>query len=204
MFGEADDLGSGEPQITDQELNEDVSVPTIADPTKATPDEVAALLKSAKTLSAQKGHWRKKAVEPTSGKTYAELYTDAQKKITPEPKPSTGDIAEVKTTVDRLAKSEEKRTFGYQHQLDPEETDKLFAYAAGAGMKPADALKDEFFKNALTAHRTAKRNSNATLGPSNRRPTVEGKDFDTLPKADKRKNFGAFLQSTAGRGRQRS
>lgn len=156
------------------------------DPANATPEQVAELVKVTRTALFQKNHWRGKAAE--------------KKEIIQAPvqKPVADD--DTKTTLDRLVQSDEKRTFGYQHKLSPEETDKLFAFAAGAKQSPAEALKDTFFQNALKSHRAQVNNDAAIPGPSNRRPTVEGKQWSELDKKDQRQNFGAFLGAVTGKG----
>lgn len=186
MF-EENELELAEPQVGDEELGK-VELPAELkdlDPAKATPEQITALAKIARTALFQKAHFRTK------------LQTSLTKKpITPAPieKPAIDN-----DRLTRLEQSEEKRTFGHQHTLAPEETDALFAYAAGRGMKPADALKDPFFANGLKSMRQEKQNGAATPGISNRRPTVEGKDWDKLESKDKRANFGEFLKATTGR-----
>lgn len=202
MFGEANENADAAATISDEELNADISIGDDFDPANATPEQVAALAKNAKTLQAQKKHWRGKAIDPTTGKPYSELHAEALTKITTAPKENAGgNQPKAEDRLSRLEQSEEKRTFGYQHNLAPDETDRLFAYANGAGMKPADALKDAFFKNALEAHRNATKNDNATPGPSNRRPVVEGKQWGDLKSTERRKNFGAFLGAVTGKNK---
>ena len=195
MF-EANEQGDADPQISAEELagvqlGDDFKE---FDPAKATPDQVAKLVTTARTALAQKSHWRGKAIDPATKKPYATLYQEATKGTNKQAQETTTDKT-VTETLDRLVQSDEKRTFGHQHKLSPEETDTLFGYAKGLGKSPADALKDPFFVNGLKAARAQASNDNATPGPSNRRPVVEGKAWDKLDKKDQRQNFGAFLES---------
>lgn len=195
MF-EANEQGDADPQISAEELagvqlGDDFKE---FDPAKATPEQVAKLVTTARTALAQKSHWRGKAIDPTSKKSYAELLADARKGTITPPKETTTDKT-VTETLERLSLSDEKRTFGHQHKLSPEETDTLFGYAKGTNKAPVDALKDAFFQNGLKATRAQTQNDNATPGPSGRRPVVEGKEWDKLGSKDKRQNFGAFLDS---------
>lgn len=171
------------------------------DPQNATPEQVAELVKAGQTLLGQTKHYRGKAVDPETGRPYAELLEEAKK-----PKPSTptppatppGEKDEdLRTSVKRLETAEEKRQFGHAHSLNPEETDHLFAFATGMNLKPADALNHPFFKSGLAASRQEQKNGEATPGPSRRAPTVEGKDFASMSNDERKKNFGAIVKAAS-------
>lgn len=94
--------------------------------------------------------------------------------------------------MERLGKIEgieEKRQFGYQNNLSPEETDYIFSIAKGNGKNPSDMLSDPFVKGGLETIRKQKSVETATPRPSSRQPLVEGKTFNELKPEDKRKNW---------------
>lgn len=196
MF-EANETGGGGPQPTAEELEKDApALPELPDE-GATPEQIKAYKNAVASLPPRLAHWRGK---------HDKLAQDPRLtgNITPPPKEKDGaGGTEVESRLSTLEQSEEKRSFGYKHSLSPDETDRLFAYAKGAGLKPEAALEDAFFKGALAAHRRTTSNSNAIPGSSNRRPVVEGKDWDKLDEKDKRANFGAFIGAVGKRGARR-
>jgi hypothetical protein len=178
----------------DEELSKEVPINEI-DPDTATPDEVKELITATKTLNAQKKHWRgkfeKTAIDPESGKPYKDLLAEAQGKGVKQNKetPPADEMNELKTEVSGLKLAEEKRQFGFKENLSPEETDKVFSYAQGANLKPTEALKDEFIKNAIDSMRRLAKTGSATPGPSSRTPMVEGKRVSEMKKEDIKKNW---------------
>lgn len=152
------------------------------DPTQALPAEkVAEVLSIAKTLQFQKKHWRTKA-------------TDKPAPPNPlKPVPQANESAVTEGRVAALEQAEEKRQFGHANNLAPDETDHVFAHAAGSGMKPLEALNSPFIKAGLEAFRAAKQSDAARPGPSNRSPRVEGKSFGEMKREDRQKNFGAVV-----------
>lgn len=156
----------------------------------APPEKVQALKKGVQTLSAQKKHWRDEAIDPVTGKKWKEIA--AQRTIiTPQKPPEpTGSDPEMGKRVASLEQVEEKRQFGHEHNLSPEETDRVFIFAQGAGKKPAEVLKDPFIESGLKSMRSANRSSSATPRPSNRNPIVGDKKFADLSDAERRDNWG--------------
>lgn len=165
------------------------------DPATLSPEEVKSISDNAKTQFALKKHWQVKAIDPTTGKPYVDLLAEAQTKLNQGS--GTGQAAKpdekfntLEKDVAQIKQSEEKRQFGYDHSLSPEETDKVFAFATGVGKKPAEVLDDPFVKSGVAAIRTSKRNASATPGISSRLPVVEGKTFEKMNEDERRANFG--------------
>lgn len=176
-------------QILEGDLEKEVIVPGNDE------QDVEKLKATISTLSAQKDHWRKKAVDPETGKPFRDLLADAKKVTPPEPpKPNpepTEDLNEIKGKIGKLEQSEEKRSFGHQNNLSPEETDEVFAYANGMGLSAKDALQKPFVKSAIEATRAQKRMESNLPGSSNRAPKVDGKSWTDMDDNERRKNFGA-------------
>lgn len=126
-------------------------------------------------------------------KNWRTKYEELQKTVPKEPLPTTTPKSEpaddVVARISKLETVEQKRQFGYAHGLSPEETDKAFAYAKGLEINPEDALKDEFFKNALDSHRSQERQSGNTPRPSARLPKIEGKTFNEMTPEERSKNW---------------
>lgn len=144
-----------------------------------------------------KQNWRGKAVDPKTGKDYKTLFEEAQastNKPTPtQPEPIAPAADE---RIKRLEMAEDKRQFGHAHGLSPEETDHVFAFAQGTGIKPKDALESAFIKNGLEAMRRQAKVDAATLGPSSRSPIVEGKTVKEMTSEERKKNFGKIVEAT--------
>lgn len=177
----------------DKENDKDLTLPEI-DPDNATPEQVKQLITTAQTALGQKKHWREKAVDPETKKPYRDLYA-AAKDIKPNDNGAGGGQGSgLENDVKMLKLAEEKRQFGHIHSLAPEEADHVFAFAQGAGIKPADALEKPFIKNAIEGMRSAARTQGATPGPSSRLPTVEGKTFEQMNTDERRKNFSELTK----------
>jgi hypothetical protein len=171
------------------------------DPQNATPEQVAELVKAGQTLLGQTKHYRGKAIDPETGRPFAELLEEAKKPkpSTPTPpanNPGAGDD-DLRTSVKRLETAEEKRQFGHANSLTPEETDNLFAFAKGMDLKPTEALAHPFFKTGLAAFRQEHNQNDATPGPSRRAPTVEGKHFGEMTREERSKNFPAIVSAAS-------
>lgn len=192
--GSADDLKTG-----DEEQNLGINLKEI-DPETATPEQVAQLIKYGQTVAAQKEHFKAKAIDPETHKPYKELWAAA--KNTSQPKAPDAPAAQaapsddIAKTVSELKVANEKRDFGYRHQLSPEETDTAFALAHGKGKKPEDILADPFFKSGLDASRKAANVAAATPGSSPRAPRVEGKTFKEMSAKDRERNFAAIVEAS--------
>lgn len=198
MAENQDNGNAGTQEPSEAELNQDIKLPEGIDPDNATPEQVRELLKTSQTALAQKKHWRNKAIDPETGKPYKDLVTKAPEDLAPKPKPAEA-MPEAESRIARLEQAEEKRHFGHVHNLTPEETDQVYAYATGAGLKASEALEKPFIKNALEAMRSEARANDATPGPSSRSPIVEGKTFHDMTIEEKRKNFPQVVKALKNR-----
>ena len=106
-------------------------------------------------------------------------------------KPSEVDD-EIVSDVKSLKLAEKKRQFGYKHSLSPEETDRLFRYAADAD--PEEALKDPFFQAGLKEFRREKRVKEAIPSSSNRSAKVDGKTFSEMTSEERAKNWNKMFK----------
>lgn len=197
--GSADDLKTGQ---DGQELDH-LNLKEI-DPETATPEQVAQLIKYGQTAAGQKDHWKSKAIDPETGKPYKELYTAVKNPSHPnepqtptQPKGEATTDDETKQRLARLEQSEEMRRFQYDHNLSPQETETVFAFAKGKGVKPEAALEDTFIKGGLTASRKASNTANAIPGSSPRSPRIENKSFKEMSPKEREKNFGAVVEGLA-------
>lgn len=180
-----------------KDLNEDVDIEGL-DPELATPDEIAALKKTAQTALAQKTHWKEKynksAVDPETGKTFKDLFSEGKnlssKETTPEPKNE--ELSELKESMQRLEVAEQKRQFGYKRAYSPEETDIIYAYANGVGKKPEEVLEDTFVKKGIEALRQDARQALNTPHPSSRLSKISGKTVHELSEDERRKNWASI------------
>lgn len=169
------------PEMGDEEL-EDL-VDTEEDVEELSAEELKAKLAKRDELLKEaiktKKNWRTK---------YEELASKAKPDSLPTPTPTEPD--EVKARIAKLELEAEKRQFGYKNGLSPEETDKAFAYAKGADMKPEDVLQDDFFKKGLDALRAQNGQDSNTPRTSRRLPKVEGKTFAEMTPEERKKNWG--------------
>lgn len=94
---------------------------------------------------------------------------------------------EIATTVKRLASIEDKRQFGYEHGLSPEETDSVFKFASGKPTK--ETLEHPFVKAGIESLRASKRVADNTPSSSSRSMTFQGKEFKDLTEEDRAKAF---------------
>lgn len=196
---------AGDGNIPANELDES-KLPKFSeiDPNSATPEQVAELVKAGQTLLGLQNHWRGKAIDKTTGKPYADLYAEAKSKaapaapVTPPAPIPTASDADVR--LKKLEVTEEKRQFGHANNLNPEETDTLFALATGMNLKPVDALKLPFFTSGLEASRQLAKNGSNTPRPSSRMPIIEGKTFEQMNPAERKNNFGTIVKNAGQKG----
>jgi len=147
-----------------------------------------------------KQNWRAKALDPASGKTFSELLAESRAVHQKPNPPSAASVPpETDSRIKRLEMAEEKSQFGHAKGLAPEETDHVFGFAQGMGIKPSEALDHPFVKNGLDAMRAAARAGSATPGPSSRSPIVEGKSWNDLNTEEKRKHFPDMVKSISKR-----
>lgn len=170
------------------------------DPEAATPEQVEQLKKTAQTALAQRGKWKDRAIDPSTGKPYKDLLAEAKAK--PEPPaqppvpPAPSGVDELRKEVDGLKLSDQKRHIGYRHTLSPEETDLAFQMAGNDPAKTEELLDPKndspaakLFRGGLERLRTENSVSANTPGPSNRSPMVEGKTFGQMTEKERAENF---------------
>lgn len=111
------------------------------------------------TLLSQKNHWRKKAVDEKTGKTYKELYEEATK---PEEQPKP-EAPKDEPNDDVIRTRLEVRGF-----LDAEEQDIIIKASKALGMTPLEAAQDEIVKGRINQLREQKKTQNAVPPPGGR------------------------------------
>ncbi len=137
-------------------------------------------------------------VDTTDWKSEALKYkaiADRHRKKSTQPitNPKQGLDDETVSTVKRLALLEEKRQFGFENQLSPEETDFVFKISQG---KPAkEILEDPFVKAGLDGYRSSKRLEANTPGSSSRSAVFNEKPFTELSEEDRKKTFETKMKN---------
>lgn len=99
---------------------------------------------------------------------------------------------EVVKKVNHLSLLEEKRQFGYENGLSPEETDHAFRFANGKPTK--QTLEDSFFKGGLESLRSKKRLESNIPSPSSRSTVFADKPFGELSEDDRKKAFESRMK----------
>lgn len=94
---------------------------------------------------------------------------------------------EVVETVKSLKMLEDKRQFGFEHGLSPQETDYAFKFSGGKPTK--EILEDPFFKAGLDGLRSKQRLENNTPSSSSRSTVFQNKDFKEMSDDERRKAF---------------
>jgi hypothetical protein len=90
-------------------------------------------------------------------------------------------------SVKRLEEIENKRQFGFEHQLSPQETDFVFKIS---GNKPTkEILEDPFVKSGLEGYRSKKRLEANTPSSSSSSSIFKGKQFNEMTIDEKRKAY---------------
>lgn len=131
--------------------------------------------KKIQTLEAQKRHWREKAQKSTQEQTQQKSEEEPPKQapqkkegqtVTKEKGESEEDLAE---RMKKLELSEQKRQFGHEHGLSPQEVDKVFQINPNPDK---ETLEDPFVKAGLQAIRSQNRTEQNTPSPSGSSPSV--------------------------------
>jgi len=110
---------------------------------------------------------------------------DAEKKNKLSVKEEIGD--DVVQAVRKLEMMEEKRQFGYDHQLSPEETDFIFKFANGKPSK--ETLENPFIKSGIEGFRASKRVEANIPSSSSRSSIFQGKDFKEMTNDERKSAF---------------
>lgn len=175
-----------------------------ADPVIVDPLDTEAVKKSFDTMGAQKRHWREKAIDPSTGKSYKELFEEAAKKAAPLPtadpevkkpdnaSPSTPDADWLFDNIDAIS------------SLTPEERTELRTTAKELNVEPVKFIKSKAGQAQLEKIRAEKKSTNATPSPSNAVPTFKGKpikdvltDSNATP-AEKQEAYESRMKGTRG------
>lgn len=126
---------------------------------------------------------RAKKAEEEAKALKAKLTETAPRITKPEPK----DDNELASKVSRLEEIENKRQFGYEHNLSPEETDVVFQFSGGKPTK--ETMEHPFVQAGIEALRANKRVENNTPRPSLKGMTFNNKPFAELKPDEKQKVF---------------
>ena len=98
-----------------------------------------------RTLQAQKNHWRSKAIDESTGKTYKELYEEATKP-TPQPKSEEPkpDVTPKPTVDPEAIKSELREELRLEAQgYNDDEKEVIMKASKALGVLPTEAAKDD-------------------------------------------------------------
>ncbi len=101
------------------------------------------------------------------------------------------DDEDLATRLQRLEQTEEKRRFGYEHKLSPEETDKVFQIDP---RPTAKTLDDPFVKAGLQAIRKANRVDENTPSSSTKSTVYSSKKFNELSPQEKQKKHVELMK----------
>lgn len=103
---------------------------------------------------------------------------------------------EIKSTVQSLKLAEDKRQFGYENGLSPEETDYLFKINSSP---TKELLEDPFIKGGLEAIRAKRRVENNTPSTTSRSPVFSKPKKGELTKDDKQEQFESWKRERFGK-----
>ena len=131
---------------------------------------------------------KRKLAEDEKSKVLGDLEA-VKSKINPK---ELEEVQGIKGIVEKLALSDAKRVYGYENDLSPEETDKVFQLT---GNKPSkEILEDPCVKGGLDAIRNKKRLSDNMPGTSTSSSSfAAGKDLDELKPAEKQAEFEKYM-----------
>jgi hypothetical protein len=137
--------------------------------------------------------WKQKAseLEAKNKQLFARLKKGEQKTEKPQDN-SSSDVVDVKDAVKKLQMAENKRQFGYEHNLSPDEVDAIFKINPNPD---ASTLKDPFVRGGIQMLRAKKRVENATPSTSRTSTTINGKSWSELSTKEKEQNFDKFRQN---------
>jgi hypothetical protein len=94
---------------------------------------------------------------------------------------------EVVQTVRKLEVAEQKRQFGFENNLSPQETDMIFKFTNGKPTK--EVLDNPFVKSGLEGLRATKRIESNTPSSNSRSPIFQGKKFEDLDPSELKKSY---------------
>lgn len=101
---------------------------------------------------------------------------------------------EIAGKISKLELAENKRQFGYEHNLSPEETDAIFRVNPNP---TKEDIESPFIKGGLEALRAKRRIESNAVSPSSTSPKFNGKEFKDLTSDEKKEAWPEFLKSKA-------
>lgn len=128
--------------------------------------------------------WKERALK-------AERAIIAAKQKEKDSKPESEGDDELREKVNELSRAEEKRQFGYKHDLSPEEVDKVFSINSDPS---EETLEDPFVKAGLQAIRKEKRVDENTPSSSAKQAPTSKKDFKDLSKQEKNAEWQKYMK----------
>lgn len=176
-----------------EQLNEDQDLETpVVDETTENELEDAELPEDKKleTILAQKKHWREKAVDPKTGKTYKTLLEEQLKKVEPQ-KP----VKEVQPSQNYVARDEfEEGILRTSKGYGDEDVEVLKTLSKGKGISLFQAEQDPMFKLHLEHKAEEEKKAKAQL------PASKGSDSTGAKKApETRDEHQEFWKEKSGR-----
>ena len=164
-------------------------------------NDTEAAKKALETTLAQKKHWRSKAIDPTSGKSYKELFEEMKNSAQKPPAQTTtngGEQPKPGSDFDALADNLE-----VVRDLRGDELSELRTTSRELGVDPVKYIKSKAGQAHLKEIRATRKADDATPGSSSRIPTFNGKPVkDVLrdEKASENDKQAAFEARLKGRG----
>lgn len=138
-----------------------------------------------KSLYQQEKERREKAEQ-----TIAQQKKRSKKKKLEADDDGEGD-GDLRQEVESLKQTEKKRDFGYQHNLSPEEVDKVFAIESNP---TEDTLNDPFVKEGLKGIRKQKKVSENTPSSSGQSSPLKKKGWNELSRNEKNKRWQEHMR----------
>lgn len=102
------------------------------------------------------------------------------------------DENDLRKDVETLKLSEQKRQFGYEHGLSPEETDKIFSITSNP---TKETLEDPFVKAGIEAIRKTKKLESNTPSSNSKSVQLDRKKMSEMSPAEQNKAWQEHLRS---------
>jgi hypothetical protein len=145
-----------------------------------TPTPPTDLEKRLKEEEAKKKHWREKAIDPTTNKTYKALYEESLQK--PQVVP---DVSERLDRIELSTKGLDEDAIGF-----------IKTYAKGAGKSPGEVLTDPAVQMFLEARKQKLAVQDAIPASSSRTVSVGGKSLAEMTPKEREANWSQIVAAT--------
>lgn len=167
-------------QTDEQEVLEPVSDETdLTNENEAAPSDAKV-----KELLAQKKHWRDKAIDPKTGKTYKALLDEL--KAQPKPSVDTSNLATKEEVTDiKLG----------QMGFDVETATHIKALAKGLGKNPLEVLDHPLVKTYVDTQKKEKNLQDSIPGSSSRTVTVGQKSISEMSDKELKANWNEVVKA---------